>query len=51
MKEGEKIVRRKVQLGNSNYDYVEVVAGLDEGCQVVLNDMENYNSRKEIKLK
>ncbi len=51
VKEGEKIVRRKVQLGNSNYDYVEVVAGLDEGCQVVLNDMENYNSRKEIKLK
>lgn len=51
VKEGKKIVRRKVQLGNSNYDYVEVVAGLDEGCQVVLNDMENYNSRKEIKLK
>lgn len=51
VKEGNKIVRRKVQLGNSNYDYVEVVAGLDEGCQVVLNDMENYNSRKEIKLK
>lgn len=51
VKEGEKIVRRKVELGNSNYDYVEVVAGLDEGCQVVLNDMENYNSRKEIKLK
>lgn len=51
VKEGEKIVRRKVQLGNSNYDFVEVVAGLDEGCQVVLNDMENYNSRKEIKLK
>lgn len=51
VKDGEKIVRRKVQLGNSNYDYVEVVAGLDEGCQVVLNDMENYNSRKEIKLK
>lgn len=51
VKEGEKIVRCKVQLGNSNYDYVEVVAGLDEGCQVVLNDMENYNSRKEIKLK
>ena len=51
VKEGDKIVRRKVQLGNSNYDYVEVVAGLDEGCQVVLNDMENYNSRKEIKLK
>ena len=51
VKEGEKIVRRKVQLGNSNYDYVEVVSGLENGEQVVLNDMENYNSRKEIKLK
>ena len=51
VKEGEKIVRRKVQLGNSNYDFVEVVAGLEPGEQVVLNDMENYNSRKEIKLK
>lgn len=51
VKEGEKIVRRKVQLGNSNYDYVEVVSGLEPGEQVVLNNMENYNSRKEIKLK
>lgn len=51
VKEGEKIVRRKVQLGNSNYDFVEVVAGLEPGEQVVLNNMENYNSRKEIKLK
>ena len=51
VKEGEKIVRRKVQLGNSNYDFVEVVSGLEPGEQVVLNNMENYNSRKEIKLK
>lgn len=51
VKEDEKIVRRKVQLGNSNYDYVEVVSGLEPGEQVVLNNMENYNSRKEIKLK
>ena len=51
VKEGDKIVRRKVQLGNSNYDFVEVVSGLEPGEQVVLNNMENYNSRKEIKLK
>lgn len=52
VKSGNKIVKRNnIQLGNSNYEFVEVVSGLENGEQVVLNDMENYKYRKEIKLK
>lgn len=51
VKSGDKLVRRTVRLGNSNYDYVEVVEGLEEGDEVVINSMDNYKQRKEIKLK
>ena len=51
VKSGDKLVRRTVRLGNSNYDYVEVVEGLEEGDEVVINSMDNYKHKKEIKLK
>ena len=51
VKEGDMIVRRTVQLGNSNYNYVEVTEGLALGNKVVVNDMDSYKGRREIKLK
>ena len=51
VKNNEKLVRRRVRLGNSNYDYVEAVEGLNEGDEVVTSNMEYYNNRKEINLK
>ena len=51
VKEGDVIVRRTVQLGNSNYNYVEVTEGLALGDKVVVNDMDSYKGRREIKLK
>ena len=51
VKEGDMIVRRTVQLGNSNYNYVEVTEGLALGDKVVVNDMDGYKGRREIKLK
>lgn len=32
---GDQLLKRKVQLGDSNYEYVEVVSGLEPGDQVI----------------
>ena len=34
-----KIVKRKVELGDSNFEYVEVVSGLKPGDNVVVSDL------------
>lgn len=48
---GDKIEKRKVNLGESSFDYVEVISGLSEGEQVILSDMEKYRNKKSMKLK
>ena len=40
-----EIIKRKVQLGDSNFEYVEVVSGLQPGDKVVVSDMSNYKNR------
>jgi hypothetical protein len=44
-------VRRKMQLGESNFEYVEFVSGLDEGDEVVVSDMSDRMDKGKIKLK
>ena len=46
-----EIVKRKVKLGESNYEYVEVEEGLKPGDKVVVSDMNNFKNKKRIKLK
>lgn len=46
-----ELVRRKVQLGDSNFDYVEVVDGLKPGDKVVVNDMSAYKNKSKLKIK
>ncbi len=46
VRNGEELELRQVELGVSNYDYVEVVRGLHVGEQVVLSDMSRYNAPK-----
>ncbi len=46
VRNGDELKLRQVELGVSNYDYVEVVRGLHVGEQVVLNDMSRYNAPK-----
>lgn len=41
----KEIVKRKVQLGDSNFEFVEVASGLQPGDQVVVSDMSNYKIR------
>jgi HlyD family secretion protein len=48
---GDQLVKRKVQLGDSNFEYVEVSAGLREGDEVVVSDMSGYKEKNKLKLK
>ena len=41
---------RKVQLGDSNFEFVEVASGLQPGDQVVVSDMSNYKNKNKLKL-
>ena len=43
VRDGDELVARNVELGVSNYDYIEVVNGLKEGDEVVISDMADYN--------
>ncbi len=45
------LVPRQVKLGECNYDYIEVVEGLEEGEQVVVSDMTKYKGREKLKVK
>ena len=46
-----EILKRKVQLGDSNFEYVEVVSGLQPGDKVVVSDMSNYKNKSKLKVK
>jgi HlyD family secretion protein len=47
---GDQLLKRKIQLGDSNFEYVEVTAGLREGDEVVISDMSNYKEKNKLKL-
>lgn len=42
--------RRKIRLGDSNYDYVEVIEGLRPGDRIVISDMSDYSNSNILKL-
>lgn len=46
----KEIVKRKVQLGDSNFEFVEVISGLQPGDQVVVSDMSQYKNKNKLKL-
>ncbi|MDR0349554.1 MAG: efflux RND transporter periplasmic adaptor subunit [Tannerella sp.] len=47
---GDQLIKRKVQLGDSNFEYVEVVTGLLEGDEVVVSDMSNFKDKNKLKI-
>lgn len=47
---GNQLLKRKVQLGDSNFEYVEVVSGLQEGDQVIVLDMNAYKDKNKLKI-
>lgn len=46
----KEIVKRKVQLGDSNFEFVEVISGLQPGDQVVVSDMNQYKNKNKLKV-
>ena len=46
-----EIVKRKVKLGDSNFEYVEVIEGLKQGDQVVVSDMSSFKNKNKLKVK
>jgi len=40
-----------VQLGESNFEYVEVRSGLQPGDKVVVSDMSPYKNKNRLKVK
>lgn len=47
----DELVKRKVCLGDSNFEYVEVVSGLQPGDRVVISDMSQYKNKNKLKLR
>ena len=47
---GNQLLKRKVQLGDSNFEDVEVVSGLQEGDQVIVSDMNAYKDKNKLKI-
>jgi len=51
MMTGNSLERRKVQLGESNYEFVEVMSGLKPGDRVMVSDMSQYRNKSKLKMK
>ena len=47
----DELVKRTVKLGESNFEYVEVINGLEKGDKVVISDMKRFNNSNTIKVK
>lgn len=47
----KEVVKRKVRLGDSNFEFVEVMSGLKPGDEVVVSDMSSYKNKTKLKLK
>ncbi|TFU95247.1 HlyD family efflux transporter periplasmic adaptor subunit [Barnesiella sp. WM24] len=47
----DELLRRKVTLGDSNFEYVEVKSGLQPGDRVVISDMKEFKTKKRLRIK
>lgn len=47
---GGTLEKRKVRLGESNYQYVEVISGLEPGDRIVVSDMSRYRDKSRLKV-
>ena len=46
---GDLLQPREVRLGECNYDYIEVISGLEIGEKVVVSDMTKYKGKEKLK--
>lgn len=47
----DQLLKRKVQLGDSNFEYVEVVSGLKTGDEVIVSDMNDFKEKNKLKIR
>ena len=47
---GDQVFKRKIVLGDSNFEYVEVVSGLQEGDEVIVSDMSDFKEKNKLKI-
>lgn len=50
VRKGDRLERRQVILGESNYDYVEIVEGVREGEEIVISSYEGFSEKDNIKI-
>lgn len=48
---GDKAYLKEVEVGLSNFEFVEIVSGLSEGEEVILSDPKKFNELSEIRIK
>ena len=48
---GKKAYRRKILLGDANFDFVEVLEGVKQGERVILTDIGDKYTRSEIRVR
>lgn len=49
LEEGQAL-RRKVKVGLSNFDYVEIISGLNKDEEIVISDMTQYHHLPQVKI-
>jgi HlyD family secretion protein len=45
---GNKLIKKEVEFGESNFNYVEIKSGLNKGDKIVISDMSDYERHDEI---
>lgn len=50
VKTADKLIRKNVEFGESNFDSVEIVNGLSDGDEVVVSDMSEFERYEELTL-
>lgn len=48
---GDKAIKREVEIGLSNFDFVEITRNLNAGEQVIISDMSDYDHLPEVQIK
>lgn len=47
---GGNLIKKKIRLGDSNFEFVEVIDGLQPGDKVIISDLTNYNTSVPLKI-
>jgi len=48
---GGNLIKKKIRLGDSNFEFVEVIDGLQPGDKVIISDMTDFKNKKKLKFK